>query len=398
MPRTSARKELLENIRETAITILQRRNEDIRAMLSDSSSEDSSEDLPESWADATSESSLSFMSISMMSVSLASDSSMAIDSDSEDSTSSIDEILAPYARMLNTIQALHDEVEIARVIDRREGKMPKISQLELLHYFAEDRVSLFRKKVRVDPPIFDDILDQISDHAVFHNQSNNRQLPVSVQLAIFLNRVGHYGNSSSPEDIAQWAGVSVGTVVNCTNRVMASLLAQHDAFINIPHVYSNDTRQARLYAEFQTCRGWRNGVFAADGTAVNLYSKPGMYGDGFYDRKSNFSLNCQVGDKEDGRDKSTHLHLKAIIMPHNLLIVDYALGQPGSVHDAHAFQKTRMYQDPTLIPQHHWIWADSAYPSEKWCAVPFKKPHGGRLTRRQNTYNRYLSKVCILCC
>ena len=241
MPRTSARKELLENIRETAITILQRRNEDIRAMLSDSSSKDSSKDLP---GDATSESSLSFMSISMMSVSLASDSSMAIDSDSEDSTSSIDEILAPYARMLNTIQALHDEVEMARVIDRQEGKMPKISQLELLHYFAEDRVSLFRKKVRVDPPIFDDILDQISDHAVFHNQSNNRQLPVSVQLAIFLNCVGHYGNSSSPEDIAQWAGVSVGMVVNCTNCVMASLLAQHDAFINIPHVYSNDMRQA----------------------------------------------------------------------------------------------------------------------------------------------------------
>ncbi|KIK12989.1 hypothetical protein PISMIDRAFT_72181, partial [Pisolithus microcarpus 441] len=62
-----------------------------------------------------------------------------------------------------------------------------------------------------------------------------------------------------------------------------------------------------------------------------------------------------------------------IIMPHNLMIIDYALGQPGSVHDAYAFQGTQMSQDPTnLIPARHWIWADSAYPTETWCVVPFK--------------------------
>ncbi|KIM56625.1 hypothetical protein SCLCIDRAFT_132182 [Scleroderma citrinum Foug A] len=77
------------------------------------------------------------------------------------------------------------------------------------------------------------------------------------------------------------------------------------------------------------------------------------------------------------------------------MIVDYALGQPGSVHNAYAFHRTQIYQDPGLIPQHHWIWADSAYPCEKWCAIPFKKPHGGGLTHRQNTYNRYLSKIRV---
>ena len=33
-------------------------------------------------------------------------------------------------------------------------------------------------------------------------------------------------------------------------------------------------------------------------------------------------------------------------MPHNLLVVDYGLGHPGSVHDAHAFLGTRIAQDP----------------------------------------------------
>ena len=85
-------------------------------------------------------------------------------------------------------------------------------------------------------------------------------------------------------------------------------------------------------------------------------------------------------------------------MTHNLMFVDYALGQPGSVHDTYAFQGTWMVQNPAgIVPPQHWIWADVVYPCETWCAVPFKKPHGGSLTGRQNTYNRYLSKVCLVC-
>ncbi|KIK15950.1 hypothetical protein PISMIDRAFT_114272, partial [Pisolithus microcarpus 441] len=87
----------------------------------------------------------------------------------------------------------------------------------------------------------------------------------------------------------------------------------------------------------------------------------------------------------------THLALEAIIMPHNLMIVDYALGQPGSIHDAYAFQGMRISQDlANLIPAQHWVWADSAYPMETWCVVLFKKPCRGHLTHRQNTYNCYL--------
>ena len=82
-------------------------------------------------------------------------------------------------------------------------------------------------------------------------------------------------------------------------------------------------------------------------------------------------------------------------MPHNLLIVDYRLGHPGSVHDAWAFRGTRIASRPAqLIPDSHWMWADSAYPSETWCVVPFKKPKGRRLSQDQNVYNKYLSKVC----
>ncbi|KIK15531.1 hypothetical protein PISMIDRAFT_115004, partial [Pisolithus microcarpus 441] len=53
-------------------------------------------------------------------------------------------------------------------------------------------------------------------------------------------------------------------------------------------------------------------------------------------------------------------------------------------------------QDPTsCLPPRHWIWADSAYLSETWCAVPFKRPCRGSLMHRQNIYNRYVSKMHI---
>ncbi|KIK13247.1 hypothetical protein PISMIDRAFT_47850, partial [Pisolithus microcarpus 441] len=170
----------------------------------------------------------------------------------------------------------------------------KASQLPLLDHFADHRPSSFRKKLRVNPAIFNKILDQISGHPVFQNQSNNKQLPISIQLAIFLYRAGHYRNACSPEDVGQWAGVSVGTVVNCTHCVIAALLDQHDKFVYIPGIHSEEMRRAWAFTESRTCRAWKNGVFVADGSAINLYARPGMFRDGFYDRKACFSLNCQV--------------------------------------------------------------------------------------------------------
>ncbi|KIK78438.1 hypothetical protein PAXRUDRAFT_164019, partial [Paxillus rubicundulus Ve08.2h10] len=87
-----------------------------------------------------------------------------------------------------------------------------------------------------------------------------------------------------------------------------------------------------------------------------------------------------------------------VVLPHNLLIVDYGLGFLGSVHDVYAFQHTRTSKEHTeLLGNYHWIWSDSVYPSEPWCLVPFKKPRGGRLTHDQNTFNRFLSTVkCAL--
>ena len=172
-----------------------------------------------------------------MLMSIDSDSS---NSDSSDMISTTEMIAAPYAQMLSAIQALREDVEAVRVLENPEEPPLKASQLPLLVHFAEHQPDKFCKKLHVYLVVFNDILQEISYHPIFQNRLNNRQIPISIQLAIFLYHVGHYGNACSPNDVAQWAGVSVGTVMNCTHHVMASLLDQHDRFIYIPDIHSED--------------------------------------------------------------------------------------------------------------------------------------------------------------
>lgn len=76
------------------------------------------------------------------------------------------------------------------------------------------------------------------------------------------------------------------------------------------------------------------------------------------------------------------------------MIIDYALGHTGSVHDSWAFRSTRIFlEHETILGPGEWIWADSAYPVETWCVPPFKKPAHGELTPDQRTFNYHLSKV-----
>jgi hypothetical protein len=199
-----------------------------------------------------------------------------------------------YARIIGSLTALRDEVQMACVLHTPDEPPMQAPQIQLLDHFAIHCPDLFRMKLRVNPDIFDDILDQISDHPVFYNQSNNPQLPVAVQLAIFLNRAGHYGNVASNQDICQWAGISIRSVTNCTNRVMTALLEQHDTFINFPALDSDDAAHACCYVQSKSCLEWRNGILAVDGSLFNLFQKPGHYGESFYTRKSQYSLNCQV--------------------------------------------------------------------------------------------------------
>jgi hypothetical protein len=193
--------------------------------------------------------------------------------------------MANYSEILGLLLA-------SRVLNS-SGPVPKCSQLYLvLVEFKEGDSLRFRRNLRVSPDTFDELVQRIADHHVFHNQSNCQQFPVEIQLAITLFRFGHDGNSTSVEAVAQWAGVSVGTVVKTTRRVIIAFLSLHDTVIRWPN--EEEKEAAKEWVEAESCPSWRDGFCMVDGTLIPLFEKPGHHGEAYFDRKSNYSLNVQV--------------------------------------------------------------------------------------------------------
>lgn len=150
----------------------------------------------------------------------------------------------------------------------------KSQQIHLLDDFGTNNPRLFHKKLRVEPSTFCEILAMIENHPIFFNKSNIPQAPATVQLAIFLNRIGHYGNAASPEDLAQWAGGSAGWIEKCTNRVMVAVLSLHDEVIHLPT--TEEKEDAKAWVEGETCPEWRDGFLLVDGTKFPVFQRPGL--------------------------------------------------------------------------------------------------------------------------
>ncbi|KIK12177.1 hypothetical protein PISMIDRAFT_121341, partial [Pisolithus microcarpus 441] len=177
-------------------------------------------------------------------------------------------------------------------------KAPCALQLQLLEEWClNNDLKKSHCKLHVDPDISASLITKLENHPVFSNNSNNPQLPVSVQLAIFLNGVGHCGNGATTEDVTEWARVSIGTVYNCYCWVMIMLLQLHDDVIHFDlmellHRGSRTRQSDGLNVTAAQSGG--EGFCAFDGSPFNLFPKPGWHGEGFYDCKSHYSLSTQV--------------------------------------------------------------------------------------------------------
>ncbi|KAI0073911.1 hypothetical protein K474DRAFT_1602516 [Panus rudis PR-1116 ss-1] len=219
------------------------------------------------------------------------------------------------------------------------------SMHHVLAVLKHERPDHFRRELRVTPLTFDKLVCDIINDSIFHNDSPNGQMPVEHQLAITLYRFGHYGNAAGIKYVASWAGVGAGTVVLCTKRVMTAILrpAFKNQVVRMPT--AAEKKKAKDWVEQHSCRAWRHGWCLVDGTLVPLSTRPYWFGESYFDRKCNYSLNIQV-----------------ISLP-DLTIIDYGYGFPGSTHDSTAWVKTRMAeQHADILEDGEWVWADSAYP------------------------------------
>ncbi|KIK74773.1 hypothetical protein PAXRUDRAFT_19548 [Paxillus rubicundulus Ve08.2h10] len=86
--------------------------------------------------------------------------------------------------LLHGIQALTDEIAHARVLHQPVVPMMKSSQLHLLEHFANHHPHLFHQQVRVNPEIFDDILEHISDHPIFSSGGSQKTSAEAYDFAV----------------------------------------------------------------------------------------------------------------------------------------------------------------------------------------------------------------------
>ena len=166
----------------------------------------------------------------------------------------------------------------------------------ILHEYKHNRPHIFRSYLRIDPGCFDDLVTAIEDDEVFHNNSNNPQMPVEEQAVIALYCLGHYGNAASSLKVALQFGVGVGTVHLVTTWILKATCSQSFRSASVQWANSEAKAAAKEWVESMSCPVWRNGWLMVDGTLVPLFQRPSWFGNIWFDRKSNYSLNVQVSN------------------------------------------------------------------------------------------------------
>ena len=174
-------------------------------------------------------------------------------SDSDSLCSILDFEVEYYKNWEQCYRELWDKISTTCVLNPGPP-IPKSSQFHLLDHWRIHNPECFCHKLCVEPQTFDCLVNCIKDHPIFHNNSNNSQLPVHIQLSIFLFCAGHYGNASSPEDTAQWARVSIGGVEKCTDWVIVALLSSHDEAIHLPDAIKKES--SKSYVDKAVCLEW----------------------------------------------------------------------------------------------------------------------------------------------
>src|SRR5258708_6871461 len=172
-------------------------------------------------------------------------------------------------------------------------EVSKCSQLGLvITCYKEDDAPCFCQNLHVSPHTFNVLVSLIQDSPRFQNDSQNEQMPVPSQLAIALFHFGHFGSDASVDAVAQWAGCSAGAVINSTCCIIKAFLLLHDQAIRWPN--ADEKQEASDWVESMSCHAWRPSFCMVDGTLIPLASKPGHFGEQFFDRKSNYSLSLMV--------------------------------------------------------------------------------------------------------
>lgn len=218
-------------------------------------------------------------------------------------STAIRNLLSPYESLEETHLYLSIDAAVVvllsetRYLQPHQYNTPRSSQIPLLWQYAEDpkHHHRFIHLVRLSPLCFHILLTLVEGHPAFTSHSNKTQTPVEIQLAVTLYRIGRYGNGASVTDVANWAGISEGSVENYTKRCLLAIESLQKRFVRCLSDEEKEKEKRRVEQEIGFSGGlWREGWAMYDGTIVVLFRCPEQHGDVYFTRKSNYGLNVQV--------------------------------------------------------------------------------------------------------
>lgn len=256
-----------------------------------------------------------------------------------------------------------------RYLGPRLYNIPKRSHpLLYLHSLCDAR---FRQELRMSPPAFGALVDLIAPHPVFTSKSNNHQASVEEQLALFLAKLGRYGNGASVGILARTFGVSEGSVSNYCKRCIVAILALEKATVVWPTAIDRKRIAGRVGQRF----GFPGCVGFVDGTLFPVYSKPSINGEDYYTRKGFYGMAGMVVCDDQRR----------------ILHID--LGWPGSVHDARVWGNSSFKRNPAkYFTRGEYLLADSGYPTSDYIVSAYKRVRGFSLSRIHEKFNKRLAQ------
>ena len=221
------------------------------------------------------------------------------DSDSESSESSSDSSEDDFSTLSvsEAVLAALAGLYLQRYLANREPIQKSRENFQLLLTdWKANHPKIFRSHLGITPACFDLLVEALKEDSVFHNQSHADQIPVQDQVAIALYRFRHYGNGATIMKVALWAGIGFGTVRLVTNHVMKAVCSERFCRSALHWPDSDTKERAKAWVEEHSCPAWRDGWCMVDGTLIPLHAWPAWYGNTWFDRKSNYSLNVQVCD------------------------------------------------------------------------------------------------------
>ena len=203
----------------------------------------------------------------------------------------------------------------------------------------------FKKVLRMEKQHFIKLVQVLQNNTIFQSEGNKPQVPVELQLAIFLRRLGSKDDIVS---ICSWFEVSESTIILYVNRIIKVIRNKKSEFIQWPR---NNNRIA-VHTEFQAIGGFQNVIGTIDGTHFILNETPAQDPTAFFTRKKRYAIQCQG------------------IVDFKGIFINYVIGWPGSVHDARVYSNSDFFLNRTeYIEGENYILGDSAYPIS-----PFKNP------------------------